>query len=682
MPRLSTSLQSAVAVFLILPLSLLPADVADAEERPSTRLATSSYAAGAPLTSDQKLMQVLNRFTYGPRPGDLEHIRAIGIQAWFNEQLVPQKIDDSALDRRLANYPAMQLPLKQLMEMYPNRQVVRKVMNGQEGRPGGEAEKAIYNDSIARYKQRLDAKKNTDPAKMDDDPGDPAPLPIDAATLIAMPADQRFSALCKFTPAQLKTLRRTTPVEDRPRLVEGFSPRQFEAIAAFETPQGVVAAEDVQTKLLRDIYSQRQLNEVMVDFWLNHFNVYMKKSQDAPYYIATYDRDFIRPNALGNFETLLVATATSPAMLNYLDNASSLGPHSQFAERPARPFAQPKNQTGLNENYARELMELHALGVNGGYTQADVTEVAKVFTGWTVGSPERGGIPTQAQFDLSKHEPGAKTVLGVKIKDNGEKEGLQVLHILATSPATARFISTELAVRFVSDDPPKPMIDRMTQTFLSTHGDIRRVLLAMVNSPEFFSSATYRAKVKTPQEFVVSAVRASGAEVVSAGALANVVSELGMPIYGMQTPNGYSMKADPWNNTASLVARLNFALALSANRVVGVRTDWDALLGAPSTSASNGSPASLDPQAKELALEARLLHTEVSDRTRSTILAQITGDPAQQEASLQQVAVKDRKRDPLAARAISDRVERTPIADPQAALAAGLLFGSPEFQRR
>ncbi len=682
LPRLSMTPQSAVALFLILPLSCSPAAFAEQPSAATKRPAAAASPQGQ-LVGDEKMLQVLNRFTYGPRPGDLEHIRAVGIQAWFNEQLNPRKIDDSALDRRLAEYPAMQLPLKQLMEMYPNREVVRKVMNGQEGRPGGEAEKAIYNDSIERYKEKLQAKNSPDAANAKPGtaplPEDLAPPPVDPATLMAMPADQRFSALCKFTSAQLKSLRRATPVDDRPRLVEGFTPKQFEALAAFETPTGVVAAEDVQTKLLRDIYTERQLNEVMVDFWLNHFNVYMSKSENAPYYIATYDRDWIRPYALGNFENLLVAAAASPAMLNYLDNASSIGPHSQFAERAARPFGQPKKPTGLNENYARELMELHTLGVNGGYTQADVTEVAKVFTGWTVGSPERNGIPTQAQFDINKHEPGTKTVLGVKIKDNGEKEGLQVLQILATSPATARFISTKLAVRFVSDDPPKPMVDRMTQTFLSTHGDIRRVLLAMVNSPEFFSRATYRDKVKTPQEFVVSAVRASGAEVVSAGALANVVNELGMPIYGMQTPNGYSMKADPWNNTASLVARLNFALALSTNRVVGVRTDWDALLAGPS---ATSGPAPADPQAKELALESRLLHIQVSDRTRSTILAQITADPAQQQASLRQVAVEDRKRDPLAARAVSDRVERVPVADPQAALAAGLLFGSPEFQRR
>jgi len=691
LPRIATTLQSATAAALVLALSALPA----AAEMPAAPSARAASPASARLTGDEKLLQVLNRFTYGPRPGDLEHIRAIGLQAWFNEQFAPKTIDDSALDRRLADYSAIQLPLKKLMEMYPNQQVLRKVMNGQEGRPGGEVEKAIYNDSIARYKEKLADKAQgakpaaapeammKDGAKAMNPADDLVPLPILVAELISMPADRRFSALCHFTPDQLRSLRRTVSADDRPRLVAGFTPQQFEALAAFEAPAALVAAEDVQTKLLRDIYSERQLNEVMVDFWLNHFNVYMKKSQDAPYYIAVYDRDSIRPYALGNFENLLVASATSPAMLNYLDNSSSIGPHSQFAERQGRPFAQPKKQTGLNENYARELMELHTLGVNGGYTQADVTEVAKVFTGWTVGPTERGGIASQAQFDITKHEPGTKTVLGVKIKENGEKEGLQVLHILATSPATARFISTKLAIRFVSDDPPRAMVDRMAQTFLSTHGDIRKVMLAMVNSPEFFSRGTYRDKVKTPQDFVISAVRASGAEVTSAGALANVIEELGQPVYGMQTPNGYSMKADPWNSTASLIARLNFALALSTNRVIGVHTDWASFLGSPSSgNAVPSDPASLTSETRELALEDRLLHTEVSDRTRSTILGQITADPAQQQASLQQVAVKDRRRDPFAALAVQERVARAPIPDPQSALAAGLLFGSPEFQRR
>jgi uncharacterized protein (DUF1800 family) len=249
------------------------------------------------------------------------------------------------------------------------------------------------------------------------------------------------------------------------------------------------------------------------------------------------------------------------------------------------------------------------------------------------------------------------------------------LHLLATSPQTARFITTKLAIRFVSDDPPKDLVDRMTNTFISTHGDIRKVLLAMVNSPEFFSHATYRAKVKTPVDFVVSAVRASGANVESAGALANVIAALGMPIYGMQTPNGYSMLADPWNSTSSLIDRLNFALALSTNRVVGVKTDWSAML--------NDNGAALTPQAKEQILEAKLLHMDVSVRTRQAILGQVTADPTQQQASLQQVAVQDRKRDPLAMQPnMGKELVAQPVPDPQAALAAGLLFGSPEFQRR
>lgn len=651
---------------LLMALLSLPV-VGSAERRPAPTKTSDSL----PLQGDEKLLQVLDRFTYGPRPGDLERLRAMGIQAWLKQQLAPNTIDDTALEKKLANYPAMKLPLPQLLAMYPTPNVLRKVMNGQQAQPAGEAERAIYNDSIARYKAKLEKKAGTN-ANGDDIAADSAPLPQTIPDLIAMAPQKRFSALCNFTPAQLKVLRRTIKPEDGPKLIAGLASQQIEAIVAFDTPSGLVSAEDVQTKLLRDIYSERQLNEVMVDFWLNHFNVYIKKSQDAPYYISAYERDSIRPYALGKFENLLVATASSPAMLEYLDNSSSVGPNSKFANKAAgKPDKSNQKQTGLNENYARELMELHTVGVNSGYTQKDVTEVAKVFTGWNIGSPERGGIAAQAQFDEKKHEPGPKTVLGVTIGENGEREGLRVLHLLATSPQTARFISTKLAIRFVSDDPPKPLVDRMTKTFLSTHGDIRKVLLAMVNSPEFFTQSTYRAKVKTPQDFVISAVRASGADVQSAGALANVIEELGMPIYGKQTPNGYSMKADPWNSTSSLIERLNFALALSTNRVAGIRTNWSTMLNLPTNQ--------LEPQTKEAALENSLLHVPVSSRTRDTILAQISADPAQQEASLRQIAVKDRKRDPLAIRATADK---TKIDDPQSALAAGLLFGSPEFQRR
>ncbi len=637
------------------------------------------------LDSNEKILHALDRFTYGPRAGDLERVRAMGLNAWFNQQLNPPKIDDSALEARLEAYPAMRLSLPQLIERYPTQGMVRATMNGRgPGIPGGEAEKAIYADQMERQQNKKNGKNPDDMAD------DVTPLPLEqTSAILAMPPDKRFSALCRMKPQQLRQLRQSLNRDQKEHLTDGFTPQQIEMLAAFNSPQGVVAAEVVQTKLLRDIYTERQLNEIMTDFWLNHFNVYIKKSQQAPYYIASYERDVIRPRALGNFEDLLVAVASSPAMMNYLDNSLSVGPRSDFANRPARNAKRPD---GLNENYARELMELHTVGVNGGYTQKDVTEVAKVFTGWTVGGKrnlrlqantfrprlvmqENGAEQVVPEFDWTRHEPGSKLVLGVTIKESGEKEGLQVLHMLATSPKTAQFISTKLAVRFVSDDPPPALVDRMAKTFIDTHGDIRHVLFTMIKSPEFWSHEAYRAKVKTPQDFVVSAVRASGADVESPGALVNVIADLGMPLYGMQTPNGYSMKADPWNNTASLVERMNFALALSSNRVAGVTTDWATVLGN-----QNGT---MTPEAKEAKLEDRLLHITVADRTRQTILTQISTDAEQQEASLKQVAVKDRKRDPLAVVAGKTwRPEDMSGIDSESALAAGLLFGSPEFQRR
>ena len=637
------------------------------------------------VEGDEKILHALDRFTYGPRAGDLERVRAMGLKAWFSQQLNPTSIDDRALEERLAAYPAMRLSLPQLMEMYPTQGMVRATMNGRgPGVPSGEAERAIYADQMARQQ---DKKKG----KNADDMSDDVPrLPQEQTeAILALPPDKRFSALCRMKPQQLRQLRQSLNRDQKEHLTDGFTAQQIEMLAAFSSPQGVVAAEVVQTKLLRDIYSERQLNEVMTDFWLNHFNVYIRKSQQAPYYIVSYERDVIRPRALGRFEDLLVAVASSPAMMNYLDNSLSVGPRSQFANRPARNDKRPD---GLNENYARELMELHTVGVNGGYTQKDVTEVAKVFTGWTVGGKrnirveaysrwprmamqENGAEQVVPEFDWTRHEPGSKVVMGVTIKEGGEKEGLQVLHMLATSPKTAQLISTKLAVRFASDDPPQAMVDRMAKAFMSTNGDIRRVLLAMINSPEFWSNESYRAKVKTPQDFVASAVRASGAEVESPGALVNVIADLGMPLYGMQTPNGYSMKADPWNNTASLVERMNFALALSSNRVAGVTTDWATMLG--------NQGGTLGPEAKEARLEDKLLHMAVGERTRQTILTEISTDAEKQEASLKQVTVKDRKRDPLAVvTGKAWRPENMSGIDSESALAAGLLFGSPEFQRR
>jgi uncharacterized protein (DUF1800 family) len=638
--------------------------------------------AAKPISNDQKLLMVLDRFTYGPRTGDLERLRTIGVKAWFTQQLDPKTIDDSALDARLANYPAMQMPLEKLMEAYPTNQMVRQAMNGTLSAPGGDAERAIYADQEERYKEKLTKDKKAKPADADammknDVDQTTSPLPMPVADLLALGPDERFKQMCHMNLAQLRELRKELLPAQRGLLTEGLTPVQMEAIVAFAGPERLVGAEDIQVKLLRDVYSERQLQEVMIDFWLNHFNVYMKKSQQAPYYISAYEREAIRPSALGRFENLLISTASSPAMLSYLDNSESVGPNSTFALGTGQKFGQTKpRDSGLNENYARELMELQTVGVSGGYTQKDVTEVAKVFTGWTVGKGFKADTPkAQAEYDPAKHEPGDKVVMGQKIKWQGEPEGIQVLKQLAESPECAKFISTKLAVRFVSDTPPPAMIDRMTKTFMETKGDIRMVLATMVNSPEFFTSVTYRSKLKTPQDFVLSAVRAAGSQVDSVGGIERAISDLGMPVYGMQTPQGYSMKADAWNSTSQLVQRMNFAMALATDRVAGVHTDASSLLGPNAGGMTAAEKANW--------LEAALVHEPMSARSQRSIVSQVQMDGPQQAAELKQVA------------AIRGRGEGVGLrgdfiapgsgvmgADTQAVLAVGLILGSPEFQRR
>jgi uncharacterized protein (DUF1800 family) len=443
---------------------------------------------------------------------------------------------------------------------------------------------------------------------------------------------------------------------------------------------------------MRDIDSDRQLEAVMTDFWLNHFNVYVRKNQNEPYLLPAYERETIRPHALGNFEDLLVATAKSPAMLVYLDNFRSVGPDSPAATRIKRAQqANPNGKliqqasAGLNENYGRELMELHTLGVNGGYTQADVTMVAKVFTGWGIDRPYQGG---EYQFEERRHEPGTKTVLGRTINENGEQEGLEVLHMLATSPATAHFISNKLAIRFVSDNPPPALVDRMAASFLKSNGDIKTVLRTMFNSPEFWSTAAYRAKVKTPEEFVISAVRASGAQVVNPQALVQSLDKLGQPLYGMQTPNGYSWTQEGWVSTGALVSRMNFALVLSANRIPGVRMNWTGLLGETPAGIVQAVYTTRDVMAdpepvKEKKLEQILLGEPVSDRTRATVIGQSNDasvtDQAQTQFDLNGPGGKGNYI-PRGLRANGPQAG-TPD-DAQAAVMAGLLLGSPEFQRR
>ncbi len=665
----------------------------------------------APGASDQKrALHALHRLTFGPRPGDLQNVMAMGIDQWIDLQLHPEKIDDHGLDARLEAFRTLRMNTKEIAEEFPDGQELNQVMNGKRPMPSDPATRMVYQVQIARLQDRKEHKQEarnpstveratmtpvptaevtggadnstmtaatnaTDgendkdtmtasapPAKLTREEEqaarrrkDPLYNDLEVQQLPSLPPDQRLKKILSMSPEAQLTLADSFRGGKGQEFLEGLSPKQKEILLAMNNPAGVVSGELSQAKLLRAIYSQRQLEEVMTDFWFNHFNVFVDKGVDR-LLLPAYEREVIRPHALGKFEDLLVATAKSPAMLFYLDNWLSVGPNStQALGLPLHPDGrsgrypprqrpnQNKRPSGLNENYGRELLELHTLSVNGGYSQRDVTEVAKVFTGWTIEKPFAGG---SFKFDPRMHEPGPKFVLGRRIKPKGESEGLEVLHRLATSPQTAHFISRKLAERFVADDPQQALVDRMAETFLKKKGDIREVLAVLFRSPEFWADTTYRAKVKTPLEFVSSAVRATGAEVEDALPLTQQLNRMGMPLYGAQPPTGYSMKAETWVSSSSLLNRMNFALALTSDKIKGTRVNAGLLAG-------SSSPGEL--AATLSALESGLLAGDVSKQTHDSITAQI-------EAGKSGAPQKQRP--------------------PDVSMIAGLLLGSPEFQRR
>jgi uncharacterized protein (DUF1800 family) len=319
--------------------------------------------------------------------------------------------------------------------------------------------------------------------------------------------------------------------------------------------------ESGEARLLRALQSPRQLEEVMVDFWFNHFNVFSGKGLDRVL-VENYEREAIRPYAMGNFRDLLGATAHHPAMLFYLDNWLSVAPGYQA---PRRTPALAKSG-GLNENYARELMELHTLGVDGGYSQSDVTELARMLTGWTI-NPRKGVGSTAFYFDASKHDRGTKVWLGQTVSDRGQAEGEWALDVLAASPATAHHISSQLAQYFVSDVPPAALVDRLTKRFEESHGDIRSVLKTLFTSAEFRDPKFYNAKFKTPYRYLLSSVRASGLPITNLRPLLATAYQLGMPLYGCQTPDGYKNTEEAWLNPDAITRRVNFAVAFASGKL-------------------------------------------------------------------------------------------------------------------
>jgi uncharacterized protein (DUF1800 family) len=681
----------------------------------------------------RRALHALNRLTFGPRPGDVQQVMAIGVERWIDLQLHPEKIDDGALKARLEPLRTLQMSTREIAEDFPDGQEINQVRNGKKPMPSDPARRAVFQVQLARQEEKKERKEEAAKNAVADAGHDKAnSAPVDAAMTAAngtrdamtsgaggndpaveksvqqdqdtmaaaapppptkptpeeeeqarlreerlysdlevqqlpnLPPDERFKKVLSMTPESQLAVADSLRGGKGKEFLEGLTPKQKETLLAMNNPGGVVNDELAQAKLLRAVYSQRQFEEVMTDFWCNHFNVFVGKGLDH-LMLTSYERDVIRPHALGKFEDLLVATAKSPAMLFYLDNWLSVGPNSaQGLGIPANPYRRPrlprpnqgKRSSGLNENYGRELMELHTLSVNGGYSQRDVTEVAKVFTGWTIDKPAEGG---GFKFDPRMHEPGPKFVLGHRIKPKGEGEGLEVLHRLATSPQTAHFISLKLAERFVSDDPPPALVDRMAKTFLKKKGDIREVLNTLFHSPEFWDDTTYRAKVKTPLEFVASAVRATGAEIDDAQPLVGQLNRMGMPLYGAQPPTGYSMKAETWVSSSALLNRMNFALALTSGKIKGVKVDAAQLAG------SSSPPP--DAAATLATLETSLVVGGVSQQTHDSIVAQI-------EAAGKNGAhvAADNK---AGARKTAD-----PGRSPDVGVIAGLLLGSPEFQRR
>ena len=669
----------------------------------SQAMKASDSKKSAKLTQDQRILHVLNRLGFGARPGDLERVKAMGLENYIAQQLSPDKINDSASEAKLQNLETLRMTTAELYEKYPQPGQLLRQLGRRDALPA---------DLAAARDNRTKGGANAAPAN--------APKTGDA---MSAPGEMQGPDMAKAN----EPAKTTTPANDPNPQNNPEYRRQVMAYYKENNlrPAQFLTGELQMSRILRAVYSERQLQEVMVDFWTNHFNVYANKGADR-WLLTSYDRDTIRPHILGKFHDLLVADAKSPAMLFYLDNFQSVSPNAQQPQRrpgPRGPLGQlmpagsnpqpaqqpPQQRRGINENYARELMELHTLGVDGGYTQKDVQEVARCFTGWTIFQPRGGGAAAAAlmgrdtrdnagkfMFRPGVHDNGEKIVLGHKIPaGGGEKDGLMVLDILAHHPATAKFIATKLVRRFVSDAPPPALVDRVAQTFTRTDGDIREVLKTIFASPEFNSADAYRAKVKRPFELAVSAVRTLGADTNGGPQFHQWIARMGQPLYGFQTPNGYSDVAENWVNTGALLERMNFALALVSNRIPGTRVDLSQFVRDMSGNKSVDKERLMDR------FVTLIVGGEISQKTRETLLKQVseqvTLPGATASAQRAQTASNGAPENPFETafqrgnlnpgggggqqQQQLARTNPATIDNPLARL-AGLILGSPEFQRQ
>ncbi|WEK21427.1 MAG: DUF1800 domain-containing protein [Candidatus Pedobacter colombiensis] len=607
------------------------------KEQPGAKSAFPYKHAG--LNKRQAAAHLLNRFTYGATPGQVDEVVAMGLENWFNKQLEGNLADD-ALRGRLSGYDAIQLSNTEVLREYPPGFVVVQMALKDsiisKDSVGKAVDKKAYNEKIQAYMASKGLKSDQDLYK------------------------------------------------------------QF-----------------ISQHILRAAYTNNQLQEVMSDFWFNHFNVSFTKGECAQF-IPAYERDVIRPNALGKFDQLLIASAKSPAMLYYLDNFTSQGaaaPVSQPAMGMMMAAEPPKNVPGLNENYAREVMELHTLGVDGGYTQSDVTQAARVLTGWTIypisstgyGSAMKGLVAKIGESNLAakgfvhegdflftptRHDKGEKVVLGKRFEANGGyEEGVALLEMLAHHPSTANFISRKLAVRFVSDNPPASLIRKMAKTFTTQDGDIRQVLLTMVNSPEFWDTKALRQKTKSPFELAMSSVRAINADIQQPYQLFNWISRMGQRIYYYQAPTGFPDRGQYWINTGSLLNRMNFGLALSSGRIPGVVVNLAALNPQKETESAGNILASYS---KMMLPEQKLdpAYKEVIPLLQAPAAAAATNNEMGKPAVVSQPAFVSNKFSGMdavsGAEELNDKKkEVVPVANNNIlAQVVGIIIGSPEFQRR